>query len=662
MTLKAGTRLGSYEIAELLGKGGMGEVYSAKDLTLLRKVAIKILPEAVAKDPDRVSRFEREARLLASLNHSNIAAIYGLEQCDGIHFLVLELVPGKSLADRIRTKPLSISEALPIFRQLAEGLEVAHEHGVIHRDLKPANIIITPDQKVKILDFGLAKAFKPDSDQETEESSVPTATLHATETGLVLGTAPYVSPEQLRGKVVDRRTDIWAFGCVLHEVLTGRILFRGESVSDTIAAILNTEPDFQKLPSDTPPFLQRLIRRCLQKEPHHRLQTIGDARVEMEEALAHPEELSTQRIVVPSQPSAKKISMWIAAGIIAILSALVIWLWTDRTKEIPVTANVQVMRLTDSEGLEEFPAISPDGKSVAFTADVSRNRQIWVRLLAGGPPLQITHDSSDHLYPRWSSDSASLLYYAPSATEAHGVIWEVSALGGSPRRIIDSIGGVDLSHDGKQIAFFRFHEGQVELAIASRNGVNPRTVARLDPAFNYSYLRWSPDDQFIGYQQGYVFNWAIFVVSAKGGEPRSVYKDESLLNGFCWLHDGKGILCSSSRGSTILYLPTFNLWTADLNGNNSKQLTFGETSYFHPDLNRNGTLVADRMRMTFDIWKYPTEGTPDENVSQAIRITHQTGEVQTPSVSPGDAEIVYLSDSGGHGNLWVKNLESGDIR
>lgn len=663
MTLKTGTRLGEYEIVEPLGKGGMGEVYSARDLTLLRKVAIKVLPEKVANDPNHLSRFEREARLLASLNHPNIAMIHGLEHSEGIHFLVLELVPGKSLAERIRIKPLSLSEALPVFRQIAEGLEAAHENGVIHRDLKPGNIMVTADQKVKILDFGLAKAFKPDSAQLIEESNAPTAAFHATETGLVFGTAPYMSPEQLRGKVVDRRTDIWAFGCVVYEVLTGRMPFRGDSVSDTVAAILNAEPDWQELPSGTPAFLRRLIRRCLQKDAHNRLQSIGDARVEIEEALAHPQEPGTERVAVSSRtPITQKVMMWVATGIIVLLASLLLWRWNGKGREYRVHPSVQLMRLTDSEGLEEFPAVSPDGKSVAFTADVGGNRQIWVRLLGGGPPLQITHDLSDHLYPRWSSDSASILYYAPSKTESHGVIFEVSALGGSPRRIIDSIGGADLSHKGDQIAFFRFHDGQVELVVASRNGADPHTLARLDPAVNYSYIRWSPDDQLLGYQRGYVFNWGIFVVPARGGEPRSVYKDENLLNGFCWLPDGKGILCSTSRGSTVLYLPTFNLWTADLDGSSSKQLTFGETSYFHPDLNGNRTLVADRMRMRFDIWKYPTDGTPEENVNRAVRITQQTGEVQTPSVSPGDREIAYLSDSGGHGNIWVKNLESGDVR
>ncbi|HEY7159823.1 MAG TPA: protein kinase, partial [Acidobacteriota bacterium] len=456
MFLKNGSRLGAYEIIEPLGKGGMGEVYAARDLTLLRMVAIKVLAESIAKDPDHSTRFEREARLLASLNHPNIAAIYGLEKSNGILFLVLELVPGKSLSDYIKNKALPISEALPIFRQIAEGLEAAHENGIIHRDLKPANVKITPDGKVKILDFGLAKAFKEAPTIDVEGSNVVTVASDATESGLVLGTAPYMSPEQLRGKVVDRRTDIWAFGCVLYEVLTGKRLFGGDNVSDTIAAILNTEPDWHKLPANTPPFFQRLIRKCLQKDPHHRIQNIGDARVELEDAMAHPQELTTQQIIVSSQSRIGKSMIWSMAALVMLLAFFIIWRWKGILQASQIHTIEQVLRLTDSEGLEEFPAISPDGKAVAFAADVTGTRQIWVRLLAGGPPLQITHDLSDHLYPRWSSDSASLLYYTPSETKSNGVIWEVSALGGSPRRILDSIGGVDLSHDGKQIAFFQF--------------------------------------------------------------------------------------------------------------------------------------------------------------------------------------------------------------
>ena len=269
MALQPGTRLNSYEIVSLLGVGGMGEVYRAHDTKLGRDVALKILPEAFTADADRQGRFKREAQVLASLNHPNIAAIYGFEDAASVHALVLELVEGPTLADRIAAGPISIDEALPIAKQIAEALEAAHDQGIVHRDLKPANIKIKPDTSVKILDFGLAKMLETDI-ASSGLSISPTLSVHATQAGIILGTAAYMSPEQARGKVVDRRTDVWAFGVVLFEMLSGRSAFdAGETVSDAIAAILRTEPDWNRLPADTPAYVWKLLKRCLQKDPRH---------------------------------------------------------------------------------------------------------------------------------------------------------------------------------------------------------------------------------------------------------------------------------------------------------------------------------------------------------------------------------------------------------
>ena len=667
MTFPAGSLLGTYEILGPLGKGGMGEVYLARDPRLLREVAIKILPAAFSSSPERLSRFEREARILASLNHSNIAAVYGFEQENSQLYLILEYVPGLTLSEILQKGPLPFSEALPLFRQIAEGLEAAHEKNVIHRDLKPANIKITPEGKVKILDFGLAKAFAPESSPAADLSHSPTIGVHQTATGIILGTAPYMSPEQLRGKQVDRRTDVWSFGCVMFESLTARAPFMGESFSETAAQILAAEPDWSLLPKKIPADIHRLIRRCLQKDLNKRLQNIGDARIEIEETSPYESGARSGTLSGAAVLSIRRSKWpWLLLGAALIAIAVLGGWFLSQKKGVETTKQfqpVQFSRLTDFVGLEEFPAISPDGKSVAFTTDVSGNRQVWVRLLAGGAPLQITRDEVDHLYPRWSPDSSSLLYYTPSSSESHGTIWEISALGGSPRRITDSIGGVDVSRDGTRIAFFRFQNGQVELAVANRNGVNPKTVVRLDPAFNYFFPRWSPDGRWIGYQRGIVFDFDIFIVPENGNAaPRALVTDGRLLNGFSWLPDGRGILYSSSQGSTILYLPPFNLWTVGLEKKNPRQLTFGDTSYFHPDVNEQGNVVSSRMIMQFDIWKYPVLGTAAQNAKDGQRVTHQTAQVQTPSNGPEDREIIYLSDSGGHANLWMQNLENGQIR
>src|SRR6267143_4199831 len=279
-----GQQLGCYKIVFLVGAGGMGDVYQAHDTKLNRDVAMKVLPAAFINDPERLSRFQREARTLAALNHPNIATIHGLERADGVNYLVMELVPGHTLAERVSSGALQIAEALKVAAQIAEALEAAHEKGVIHRDLKPANVNVTPEGRVKVLDFGLAKAFAGDG--ELDVSKPPTLTAMGTEEGRILGTPAYMSPEQARGKPVDRRTDIWAFGCVLYERLTGKQTFHGEEVTDILAAVVVAEQDWQALPATTPPAVRNLLRRCLQKDAKKRLRDAGDARIEIEEALS----------------------------------------------------------------------------------------------------------------------------------------------------------------------------------------------------------------------------------------------------------------------------------------------------------------------------------------------------------------------------------------
>src|SRR5262249_24957940 len=287
MALTIGTQLGSHEITALLGKGGMGEVYRARDLKLKREVAIKILPEEFSRDADRVSRFQREAEVLASISHPNIAGIHSLEEANGMRLLVLELVEGETLADRIARGPIPVEEALDIAKSICEALSAAHENGIIHRDLKPANVKTTPDGKVKVLDFGLAKALEKTPENGVVSNS-PTMMTAASWPGMILGTAPYMSPEQARGKTVDRRADVWAFGCVLYERLTGKRAFDGEEVTDTLAYNITKEPDWRSLPATTPPLIQRVLRRCLHKDLRRRLADIADARIEIEDAIAQP--------------------------------------------------------------------------------------------------------------------------------------------------------------------------------------------------------------------------------------------------------------------------------------------------------------------------------------------------------------------------------------
>jgi Tol biopolymer transport system component len=659
LTLAPGARLGPYEILGPLGAGGMGEVYRARDVNLRREVAVKVLPHAFSADADRVARFEREARVLASLNHPHIAAIHGFEASGDVRALVLELVEGPTLADRLRTGPLRIPEALELARQIADALEVAHDKGIVHRDLKPANVKLTPDGSVKVLDFGLAKALDPAPTSDVADS--PTLTAMGTSAGVILGTAAYMSPEQARGQVVDKRTDIWAFGCVLYEMLAGRAPFSGATVSDLIAAILGREPDWTALPGGTPTGIRRLLRRCLDKDTKRRVHDIGDARIEIEDAIAAP--AGVERSESPAPRVRVPPAVWIASAIVLVIVGIGLFKMA-RTADVP-PSHVRVHQLTALAGLEEAPALSPDGKSVAFTAAVGSKRQVFVRLLAGGPPLQVSRDpAADHLYPRWSRDSSSIVYFSPAAPgEIQGTLWNVPALGGAARRVGTSMGGVDINASDGRLAFFRLSEKRIQLVTAPPDGSSGTVAATFEPVMYYLYPRWSPDGKWIAFQRGEPpLRFDVVIVPSGGGDPHQVTRENNVINGFSWLPDSTGILYSSSRGNTMPYLAASGLWRIALRDGVPQQVTSGETSYSHPDVAPDGAIVAARMRLQSDIWKFPADGRPDENVRRGVRLTHQTGQVLTPTAAPTDTEVAFLSDSGGHANLWVINLTRGELR
>src|SRR6266568_697709 len=340
MPLGTGTRFGHYEILSPLGAGGMGEVYRAHDTKLNRDVALKVLPVAFAANVERLVRFRREAQVLASLDHPGIAAIYGLEESEGVLALVMELVEGPTLAERIAQGPMPLEDALPVGRQIAEALEYAHERGVVHRDLKPANIKITGEGTAKVLDFGLAKALDPqESASSLNLANSPTAGIAPTQAGMILGTAAYMSPEQAKGRPADRRADIWAFGCVLYEMLTGEKAFNGEAISEILAAVMLKEPDWGRLPLDSPPTVKRLLRRCLDKDPKRRLRDIGEARIAIEEYLGKPA-AETQEPAV--RPAPRTGTNWLVgfslAGLVvgAVVAGLLVWKFASGRRAFPM--------------------------------------------------------------------------------------------------------------------------------------------------------------------------------------------------------------------------------------------------------------------------------------------------------------------------------------
>jgi serine/threonine protein kinase/Tol biopolymer transport system component len=475
-------RLGVYQILDLLGVGGMGEVYRARDTRLGRDVAIKVLPKLFSADPERLARFAREARLLASLNHPHIAAIYGFEEAAGVHALVLELVEGTTLAERLQHGPLPIAEAMRLARQIADALEGAHERGVVHRDLKPQNIKVKPDGTVKVLDFGLAKADVAAA-RDADVSPMATAPIDGTPQGLILGTIGYTSPEQARGHAVDKRTDIWAFGCVFYEMLTGRAAFAGETMSDTLAAVLKQEPAWQALPADTPPGIRSLLRRCLEKDPVDRLHDIADARIEIQEAIAEP------AAMMPTGPQRRgarwtRTVPWIVAAGSVAMALLIVQQGSHNTGlparpvtrlDLDLPAGVELvtvyppavvlspdgtrvafvgvfrgLRQLYTRRLDQFETVpipgtenanavftSPDGRSLGFiTADLALKRVS----LADGLVTTVEHDAEFSAGAAWGTDDRITFVRA-------GALWQVPAAGGQATQLttLDS-GKRDLLH------------------------------------------------------------------------------------------------------------------------------------------------------------------------------------------------------------------------
>jgi len=458
--------LGHYQVLEKIGAGGMGEVYRARDTRLGRDVAIKLLPELFARDPERLARFEREAQLLASLNHPNIAAIYGLEEAAGTRYLVLEYVPGKTL-----TSPVPIEEALTICRQIAEALEAAHETGIMHRDLKPANVKITPENKIKVLDFGLAKVFADEGPPAVAANS-PTLSAAPTRAGTILGTAAYMSPEQARARPLDKRTDIWSFGCVLYELLTGRQVFGGETVSDTIARLLEREPDWQALPPATPDKIRELLRRCLQKVAARRLHDIADARIEIEDALAapqKPEPASSVPIAPATLARWRQAIPWTLA-----LAAIAVAAWS--LWRAPQPAARPMMRFAVSlPQADRTPsiALSPDGARLAYVASQFRRTQIYLRAMdqLEAKPISGTEGGDG---PFFSPDGQWVAFYAA------GKLKKVPVNGGAAVTLCDAPLGARGGSWGLDDTIIFPPARRTGLSRVSAAGGSPQTLTTLD--------------------------------------------------------------------------------------------------------------------------------------------------------------------------------------
>src|SRR4051812_4298691 len=497
--VKPGTRLGSYEVVALVGAGGMGEVYRARDVRLQRDVAIKILPEVFAADPERLARFDREARTLAALNHPNIAQVYG---ADG-GALIMEFVEGDDLAARIaRSGAIPLDDAIPIALQIAEALECAHEAGIIHRDLKPANVKVRPDGTVKVLDFGLAKALEPAHAgvaHEATNSPTITSPFAMSNLGVILGTAAYMAPEQARGKPLDKRVDVWAFGCLFYEMLTARRAFAGDDVTDTLAAIVRADPDWSALPADTPPALRTLLRRCLEKDRRERLPDMGAARLELKDARL-PDGRSPLNGSGAAAPAVARrttrasILPWVLFGAATILAIALSTLWLLKPAPRPGAAVRFTYNLPEGQlftgNTRRSIEISPDGSRVAYVA----NSQIYIRALADteGRPVAGTAVGGGVRSPVFSPDGRQLAFYV----EADESVKSIAATGGAAVTICQSAppGPFGISWGAKGLLLGMGGGG---IALAPAGGGAPTTVVTVKEKELAVNPQWLPDGEHI---------------------------------------------------------------------------------------------------------------------------------------------------------------------
>ncbi len=562
MSLSAGTRLGPYEILAPLGAGGMGEVFRARDPKLNRDVALKVLPELLAHDPDRLARFQREAQLLASLNHPNIAHIHGLEDANGIRALVMELVEGPTLADRIAQGPIALDEALAIARQIAEALEAAHEQGIIHRDLKPANIKVRDDGIVKVLDFGLAKALDPAGASNANAAMSPTLSMHATQAGIILGTAAYMSPEQARGKVVDKRADIWAFGCVLYEMLTGARPFAGDEVSDTLAAVLRQDIDWTALPASTPASVRRLIARCLDRDVRRRLRDIGEARIVLDD---------------PAAPARGD-----AGGVAALRSQHPLW-----QRAIPVVLSAIVagalvgtawylsLRPSTPLAVTRLPFTLPEGQAFPNT----------IRSMVAISPdgAQMVYSANARLYLRSMSE---LDVHAVQGTEAYGAVFNPV-----------------FSPDGRSVAFYAAADRTLK-----RIAVTGGAAVTMCPADNPFGISWGPNEIVFG--QG---SKGIMRVSPNGGTPDVLVrvKDGEVAHGPQVLPGGQHVLFTLATGTAVDRWDNAHIVVQSLtSGERTTLIDGGSDAHYVPTGHLVYALSGRVFAVAFDVRRLEVKGGP----------------------------------------------------
>ena len=655
-----GKTISNYKILEKLGEGGMGVVYKAQDTKLGREIALKALPEEFAKDRERLARFEREAKLLASLNHPNIATIYGLEESEGLNFLTLELVEGETLAGKLTSGPLKVKDALEMCRQIAGALESAHEKGIIHRDLKPSNIKVTPEGKIKVLDFGLAKAFEVAEVGDAagmDPYKSPTLTVGSSRSGVIMGTAAYMSPEQARGKALDKRTDIWSFGCVFYELLTGQQLFKGETTSDMVAGILKQEPDWKALPKELPVRIRDLLRRCLQKDPNKRLHDIADARIEIEEAQSQPSAPTIESVVEIEEPQPAQrrwLIPWSLTILMAVITVFAVWQWIK--SPTPTSGNVSRFLLKipfDQQFLSATGpdiVLSPDGKSFVYVGQGESGRQLLVRRMdqLSAYPIPGTEGAYS---PFFSPDSKWVGYFAETKLK------KVSLFGGPPLTISDVSGlnpyGGTWGQNG-MIIIGAYKSGLFQ--VSSSGGV-PQSITTPDKEQGVTSHRWPdilPGDEavLITLWKSSLEDVSIGVVNLKTGEVKQLME-----MGTYPRYALSGHLVYGSPDGSLLAAP-FDLSRLEVKGSvisllDGIHITSGGPLNF--TVSRNGSLVYIEGEST----NYSIVMVDRQGIEQSLGMEKRP--FRSPRFSPGGKQIAIDILDGSSLDIWIYKLEHGPL-
>ncbi|HYB52227.1 MAG TPA: protein kinase [Thermoanaerobaculia bacterium] len=669
MPLTAGTKLGPYEILAPLGAGGMGEVYRARDGKLGREVAIKTLPSEFTRDVERLARFEREAKLLAALNHPNVAAIYGLEESSETRFLVLELVPGETLSEKLASGPLPVEEALGISRQVAEALEAAHAQGIVHRDLKPANIKVTPVGKVKVLDFGLAKAFAPEAGRSGDISHSPTVTSGGTQKGVILGTAAYMSPEQARGKAVDRRTDIWSFGCVLYETLAGRKAFEGETVSDVMASVLTREPGWDALPPSVPSRIRDLLRRCLRKDPGRRLHDIADARIEIEDAIAEPDAAAaTGPAVALGRRGIGVLGLFAIAVVSAAVAALATKLLTKPQAPAGSPEVLSLRRFTPPTARSEWPNWSPDGSLLAYASNRSGNYEIYVRRGEGGQDVNITNDPGQDVQPAFSPDGGSIAFISTRSSKTGlikiggtlsrnsrtfgGDLWVTPALGGAAHRLAEDANSPAWRPDGRSVLYVTGSENRrAIMEVPTGGGTSHSVLSGEQSTWEIIGIGCSPDGRWISFETQLD---EVFLMPASGGKPTLVG------SGFSHAWDASSqrlwALSREADGGTRIQCADLDDGRPAVRGQ-PRSISISTAYLRDLAVARDGRhLVVSEEETSRNVTRLPLSPAGDSSAGPEEPLSSGRVIDGYPNVSPDGKSLAYISDILGRREVWLLDL------